>query len=111
MTVDPDVVPITVTQLPGESDDTVKEAVLENRVEEVQSTVSCPDVGFCTSMDVPEMVATEPDVPGTDPPRLPVEPVGDAGAVVELVAVFADPPPHAATATVRATASVGSNTD
>jgi hypothetical protein len=73
VTVEPDVVPTTVTQDPSVSDDTVRVPVLENLVEAVQVTVVCPDVGFCTSIEVPEMAATEPDVPWkARPPGPPV---------------------------------------
>lgn len=113
VTVESDVVPMTITQVPDVSDETVKVAVLENRVEEVQSTVSCPVVAFCTSIDVPEMAATEPDVPGNLPPPPPPDPFGAAGAVVELELVEAleEPPPHAARVTVRAAARVVITTD
>lgn len=113
LTVEPDAVPITVTHVPAESDETVKVAVLENLVEEVQSTVSCPAVGFCTSIDVPEMAATEPDVPGKAPPPRPPNPVGDVATVVEveLVAALEAPPPQAARATVSVTARVVIVTD
>jgi hypothetical protein len=73
-------------------------------------------VGFCTSIDVPEMAATEPDVPGKDPAPLPpdpVDPAGDAGMVVEVpdVAALEEPPPQAARASVSDTASVVINSD
>lgn len=101
VTVAPEVVPTTITQTPGLSIETVRVAVLENRVPEVQVTVSCPEVGFCTSIDDPVMAATEPDVPGScaGPP-----PAADAGAVVGLLAVLAAPPPHAASPAARVTA-------
>jgi hypothetical protein len=114
VTVEPEVVPITVTQDPAESDETVRVAVLENLVEEVQLTVVCPAVEFCTSIDVPEMAATEPEVPGKAPPPRPpnpLVPLCEAGAVVEVVAVVAalEDPPQAARAAVSATARVATN--
>jgi hypothetical protein len=65
-------------------------------------------------MDTPEMAATEPDVPGTDPlPRAP-DPVGDAATVVEVEVEFVAvevPPPHAAKARTSVTARAAINTD
>jgi hypothetical protein len=64
--------PLTVTQSPAAADEDGTEAIWEKVVEGVQLTVTCPDCWFWTSMDEPEMAATEPEVGGVNDPPLGV---------------------------------------
>jgi hypothetical protein len=58
-----DAVPVAVTQSPTVMALTDSLTVLENSVVEVQLTVVCPLLGFCTSMLVPFSAATLPLAP------------------------------------------------
>ena len=56
-------VPVTVTQSPEASELTASVTDLEKVVVEVQLTVVCPVLGFCTSMVEPDRAATLPVAP------------------------------------------------
>jgi hypothetical protein len=58
-----DGVPKMVTHSPVVMELTCRVTVLVNAVVEVQFTVVCPVLGFCTSIDVPEIEATDPLAP------------------------------------------------
>ena len=109
VTVEPDAVPMTITHVPAFREEAATVATFENLVEDVQVTVSCPDDWLWTSIDVPEMAATDPEVPGKRPPKPP----GEAGAVVEVefAAALDEPPPQAARAAASATAEAVTNRD
>jgi hypothetical protein len=53
-------VPVTVTQSPTATAESVSVTVSENVVDDVHSTVVCPELVLCTSMVVPEIEATLP---------------------------------------------------
>jgi hypothetical protein len=108
--------PVTVTQSPAATLAAETDTVLMKLVEDVQLTVTCPVCWFCTSIDEPDIAATEPEAPGKLPPPDPPvagPPVPDPAPVlplpaealppvVGLVAVLVRlvPPPHALTSTV-----------
>jgi hypothetical protein len=56
--------PVTVTQSPTATSDTVEVTVWVKVVEGVQLTVTCPVSGFWTSIELPVTAATLPDAPG-----------------------------------------------
>jgi hypothetical protein len=62
-------VPVTVRQSPTATEESEVVTVWENEVEAVQSTVVWPDCSLWTSIELPEMAATDPEVPG--PPGAP----------------------------------------
>jgi hypothetical protein len=118
--------PVTMTQSPAATlaADTV--TVLMNVVEDVQLIVTCPVCWFWTSIDDPEMAATEPEAPGKLPPPdppvpdplvpepppadpLPPEPLPP---VVGLVAVLVRlvPPPQALTSTASTSPALAAAT-
>jgi hypothetical protein len=82
------VVPVTVTQSPAATDDAVSVAVFVKAVEAFQLTVTWPVCAFWTSIDEPEMAATEPEAPGKAPPRAE-GPVAVAGREPVVVVVGA----------------------
>jgi hypothetical protein len=57
-----DLVPVAVTQSPLATEETDTVAIWLNVVEEVHDTVVWPVCAFWTSIDVPEIAATEPEV-------------------------------------------------
>jgi hypothetical protein len=91
--------PVTVTQSPVATVDAATVAVWVKVVEGVQVTVTCPDCWFWTSMDDPEMAATDPEAPGNEPPPAPpgarAEPAAAVVVTVVLLAVLLLPPPQA----------------
>jgi hypothetical protein len=88
--------PVTVTHSPAVTAEAVTVAVWVNAVDEVQLTVTCPDCWFWTSIDDPEMSATDPDAPGNEPPPGVLAAPDAATVVLEvLLAVMVPPPPHA----------------
>jgi hypothetical protein len=62
--------PLAVTQSPAATEEDVTVATWENAVDDVQLTVTCPACWLWTSMDDPEMAATEPEVGGENEPPL-----------------------------------------
>jgi hypothetical protein len=61
-------VPVAVTQSPTATADSVSVTVSENLVDDVQSTVVCPELVLWTSMVVPEIEATLPLATPAVPP-------------------------------------------
>jgi hypothetical protein len=60
--------PLTLTQSPAAAEEDATVATWEKVVVAVQLTVTWPLCWFWTSMDEPEMAATEPEAPGNEPP-------------------------------------------
>jgi hypothetical protein len=97
------------TQSPTAREETDTAASLLKVVDGVQLTVTCPDCWFWTSIDEPEMAATEPDAPGAPrplvlPPDAPPAAPEAAGVVELLVAAEVldePPPPQAVTKTTK----------
>ena len=81
-----DVVPEMVTQSPVATDEAETVATWEKVVEVLQLTVTWPVCWFWTSIDVPEMAATDPEVPGNPPPPAGVVAAPAAVAVARLAA-------------------------
>ena len=84
---DLDGVPVTVTQSPAAKVLTVSVTVLENCVVDVQLTVVCPVLGFCTSMLEPESAATLPLAPWKEVEGVDAAPAAEATAVAATSAV------------------------
>ena len=84
---DLDGVPVTVTQSPVAKVLTVSVTVLENWVVDVQLTVVCPELGFCTSMLEPESAATLPVAPLNEVEGVDAAPAVEATAVAATSAV------------------------
>ena len=84
---DLDGVPVTVTQSPAAKVLTVSVTVLENCVVDVQLTVVCPALGFCTSMLEPESAATLPLAPLKEVEGVDAAPAAEATAVAATSAV------------------------
>ena len=66
--------PVTVTQSPMATLVAATVTVLVKLVDDVQLTVTWPVCWFWTSIDDPEMEATDPDAPGNPPPPAPPPP-------------------------------------
>jgi hypothetical protein len=94
-----DGVPTTVTQLPTVTSFAVAVTVSVIGVLAVKVTVTCPEVGFWTSMLGPDTAAAVPTTPGKAAALLDGRGVlaAWAGAADGVVLVVPEPPPQAAT--------------